>query len=452
MDLPLSLFSRQRPRSLVRQGLYTSLEEGMLATAFISLTQGVFLTNFVLFLGQGNPRLYSYVSIVSAIPSLVLFSYFISPILTSKLRSRRRVSMITSVIGRGFWLFIAAIPFLPLSSDGKILCLFAGLAMSSSLEVIGANAWLAWMADLVPRNVRGAFYGWRNLFSGLVAGVTVWVGAGWMKHSKDNGHEAAGYAVTFSVAVLFAVAAALVLRRQHEPVDLPRQRMDWVEMLRVPWGRPGFRRLLVFFAMWNFSLGVAGSFFTVYQKEYFGWSYDMMGYFQITVAACSLASVWFWGRRVDKVGPQRVLAHCGLLVCTLPFTWIFTTPEITWPAWMNAVLSGVLWSGFNIAAFNVAQAAAPAEGRQYYLGLLNAANGIGMLVGVIVGGQIAQWLPPNLAQWGSWTFASFFVLFAVSGIGRLVSLQVLFWGRWSEVIGKPLRGDAGQSAASAPPS
>jgi hypothetical protein len=148
MQSALSLFfGRQRPASLKRQGMYRSVLEGMLATVHITLVQGAFLTNFVLFLGANNFT----ISIITAIPFLVQASYFLSPILTGKFHSRRKVAAVCSAIGRSLWLFSGAIAFLPISSGAKVACFIATLAAGSALEVIGQNAWQSWMADLVAR-------------------------------------------------------------------------------------------------------------------------------------------------------------------------------------------------------------------------------------------------------------------------------------------------------------
>jgi MFS family permease len=401
--------------------MYRSVLEGMLATVHITLVQGVFLTNFALFLGANNFT----ISVITAIPFLVQASFFLSPILTGKFHSRRKVAAVCSAIGRSLWLFSGAIAFLPISSGAKVACFIAALALGSALEVIGQNAWQSWMADLVPRSVRGAFHSWRNIYTGAVALAVTAGGAALMDYFRREGMEAAGYLAIFSVAVLFALGASFVLWRQHEPTVAAQPTMDAKRLFLLPWRDERFRPLLKFFGCWNFSIGVAGAFFGVYMKTYLDWSFTKMGWFANTVAVVSLLMMWVWGRRVDRVGPLRVLRQCGLAVCFLPLTWVATSPEIQWPAWVNAVASGILWSGFNIAAFNLAQLAAPARGRQYYLGLLGTVNGLGMLTGLLVGGVIAQWLPFELMTTGPWTMVSFHVLFVMSGAGRFVSLQFL---------------------------
>jgi MFS family permease len=414
-------FGRQRPASLKRQGMYRSVLEGMLATVHVTLVQGAFLTNFALFLGANNFT----ISVITAVPFVVQASFFLSPILTGKFHSRRKVAAICSAIGRSLWLFSGAIAFAPMGSGAKAACFIAALATGSALEVIGQNAWQSWMADLVPRAVRGAFHSWRNIYTGVVALVVTAGGAAFMDLYRREGMEAHGYLGIFSVAVLFALCASFVLWRQHEPPEEAQLAMDVKRLFLMPWRDTRFRPLLKFFGAWNFSLGVAGSFFGVYMKTYLGWSFTKMGWFSNTVAVVSLLLMWVWGRQVDRHGPLRVLRRCGLAVCLLPLTWIATSPDVQWPAWANAVLSGILWSGFNIAAFNLAQWAAPAVGRQYYLGLLSTVNGVGMLTGLLVGGVIAQWMPFELASVGSWTFVSFHLLFFISGAGRFLSLRFL---------------------------
>ena len=82
---------RQRFRSTmreVREGLRCSTTEAIFATIHVGLTQGVILTNYVLDLGASN----FLCGVIQSLPSILQFSYLLSPLLVQKLRARKPVA------------------------------------------------------------------------------------------------------------------------------------------------------------------------------------------------------------------------------------------------------------------------------------------------------------------------------------------------------------------------
>ena len=84
---------------------------------------------------------------------------------------RKRVAVVMNALARQALLPIAVLPFADLSIDAKRAILVALFALSSLLSILGNNAWLAWMGDLVPARVRGRYFGQRTAMCTLVATV-----------------------------------------------------------------------------------------------------------------------------------------------------------------------------------------------------------------------------------------------------------------------------------------
>src|SRR5579859_365334 len=101
-DAPLS-------PSVVRRGLRLSIIEGALSNVHITISAGAFLTGFALLLGANAFEL----GILGALPFLSQLFGFAGAYLEERLGERRRLASLSALIGRGLWLPMLALPFLP---------------------------------------------------------------------------------------------------------------------------------------------------------------------------------------------------------------------------------------------------------------------------------------------------------------------------------------------------
>ena len=115
------------------------------------------------------------------------------------------------------YLPLIAFPFLSLPDVTRLRLFIALVAVTSVLAVIGNNAWIAWMGDVVPAQIRGRFFGRRTVFLTL-AGATSSLAAGVALDTLSprgwKGETLAGLA---AMACLAGLASIWLLRRQHEP-------------------------------------------------------------------------------------------------------------------------------------------------------------------------------------------------------------------------------------------
>jgi hypothetical protein len=93
------------------------------------------------------------------------------------------------------------------------------------------------------------------------------------------------------------------------------------------------------------------------------------------------------------------------------------TPERWWPIAIEAVISGTLWGGHGIAAFDVAIGVSPRRGRPFYLAVFAVGAGVGFAVSSILAGLLAAALAAPLRDAGS-TWSEIHVLFLLSALGR----------------------------------
>lgn len=417
-DVPVA--ERSLAPSQVRRGLLLSIAEGMMAQVHITLTAGAFLTGYALMLGAGNVT----VGIVAALPFLIQPLQLFGAWLIERQGARKPLA-VSGSLGRSLWLILLVLPYLPLSTTHRLIALIATLAVANALLTLCGNAWLNWMTDLVPPRLRGRYFGTRSSAMAVVAMVANFGGGLWLDRMRAADRAVDGYTGILSVAILCAAGASILLSRLPEPPLVQTQRLPIREVVRRPLQHPAFRRFMVGLMVWHAALGIATPFFSAHALTVLHLSFQTLAMFDVITAAVSIGAVGLWGQLADRVGHRRVLLMCITGVILLPWCWVIATPSALWPLYVNAVLSGIWWSGLNLALSNRLMEQVPAEGRGGYLAVFAASTGLTFFFASMISGNVANLLSAVSLDIGWLSLNNYQIIFVFSSMLRLSTL--VFW-------------------------
>ncbi|MDA8142307.1 MAG: MFS transporter [Desulfobacteraceae bacterium] len=400
-----------------------SFFDGMCANVYANLTGGAFLTGFALSLGMNDLM----IGVLLAIPFIVtLFqipgSYFIC-------RKGRRKSLAywTATISRLLWLPLLVIGLLPFESSGwhpfLVLACFLVLQAFSSVSYI---AWISWTSDLVPDEIRGTFFGVRNMLCGAAGIASVLIFGNLLDILKaDFGRTTLIFGVPFGCAVIFGLMSSHFLKRIPDVLEA---RFDcksfWQELLG-PFRDQIFRRYLVFALCWNFSVHMATPFFFLYFLRELKYSYGFIAMLTTIAALVDLFAVRFWGTISDRVKNKAVIQLTGWGVAFLPALWALVRPQDLLLPIVIQVLSGGFWAGVGLCTSNLQLRISPQQGRVWFLSVYSITAGLGGAVAPIAGGLILSVLnhyAPTQTNGGA---LSLHYIFIASSLLRILSMLVL---------------------------
>ncbi len=402
-----------------RQGLRISVIEGSWATVHIVLTTNAFLTGFALFLGCNDFEL----SLVTSVPLLMQLFQILGAQLVERTGRRKAICAWLSFLGRLVWLPMALLPFV---WRGDVIVLFLLLyGLGTLLQNLAAPAWLTWMGDLVPRQIRGRYFGWRNRVVGMVSMAASIMAGLILDLARDHGKEGIGFLSIQVMAVGAAAVAFAYIRKQREPPYRAEPMPPLVEYVARPLRDASYRRILVFYLYWLFAVGISTPFFAAHLLKNLGWNFKGIAYLNIVTAAMTILSQPFWGRLIDRYGHKPVLTVCEVAILHLPLYYVFCPIGVTWPIWLNAVLAGIFWSGFNLAIFSLVLGALPAKGRPGYMAAYSAWSGVMNFVAITLGGWLALRLIGVHIQLGSLPVGNYQLLFILTSILRFPGLFLL---------------------------
>jgi MFS family permease len=357
-------------RSLLRSSLSACTIEGTAAEVVGSCCGGAALTGWAFHLGM-DARL---VGVVAALPIVAQIFHVLGAVLTARL-GHRRTALLAIAISRQAFLPLAVAPLLPLGPEGKRMLLVALAGLHHGAGIVANNAWTAWMGEMVPRSLRGRYFGRRTAVCTVAGGLSALVVGLVLDHGQRlavAGPVLQGTALVASIAGAWSV---FLMSRQHA-APARRYPTRWVMRALVrPWSDPGARRLVAYSVAWNGACGLSAPFFGLYLLRDLGTGYALLAAQGAGLAAAKVASASAWGRALDRAGPRRLLVGCTAGLVLSPLAWIACGPGTLWPLALEAVVGGALLGGHAVASFALPLSVAPARERPFYLAVVAVAGG-----------------------------------------------------------------------------
>lgn len=398
--LPLSHRVKHNLSWFFFDGLFAAASDNILVT---------YLALYLLALGatRGQIGLMSSFSSLSA--ALLLLP---AALLVEKVGRRKELTILFGgVLARLTVLSLALLPFL---LHGQAL-IIVGIALAVLRDAFGNLAYPAWMSltgAIVPLEGRGRYFGTRNFAMGIAGMVMIYL----VGELITRIAVPAGYQLALGLAFLLGLISTFCFWHLNDPEQSPTASsrntpaLSAGEMLKGIWSRPAFMALCLVMALWNFSLNIAGPFFSVYMVEKLRFSAALVGAATVVSNIAGLLVQRRVGALSDRWGPRRVQLISMLCIPLLPAAWIFISRF--WQVAMLNIFSGAFWGAFNLVSFNLLLTLTPQSQRARYSAFYQ------MMVTLALAGG---------AAFGSWvvTVWGYKAIFLCSAVGRF-SAALLF--------------------------
>ena len=389
--------------------------EGAFATVFIVFSGGVFLTGLALMWGANDIE----IGLLAAIPFLAQAAQLLSAYFISKTGQRKSVVFWGIAIGRQLWWIL--IPLLFVNGEWRLYALI-GLVIFSSISVmISTPGWLSWMADLVPERIRGRYFGVRSAAVSVATILATICGGLIIDKFKNSGHEQPGFAIIIGIAAIGALAAILLMNKLPDTsIGLFKLNMN-LSLILEPLKDRNYRFLIKVFFLWNMAIGLGAAFFIPHMLNNLHMNFTQISMYLSLAALTAILLNKPWGSVIDKFGCKPVIAICSFGIVLVPLIWWLPRPDFLWIFVFEAIYSGALWTGFNLAIFNIPIVNSPKDKRIVYLAMFSVVTGIGFFIASLIGGVLAENL--NHIRWhiGKQTGVNYHILFTASAVLRFAA-------------------------------
>lgn len=411
------------------RALRMSIIDGALATIMASLAGGIFLVGFALnVLGASTVQ----VGILAALPVSANLAQLFGSVFIEMFGRRRLLCIVTVIAGRLMWIPVILLPLAMFDAwgDMRVWLLILMVGLSCLLGAVSGVAWLEWMSDVIPGNIRGSYLGRRNMVCAAAGMVVVLAGGAFLNawEQQHGKQDPWGYIILFAVGLLLGLASAWYLIAVPDPKD--RQTSDRppfrFQTLAGPFRDRNFLSLVVYVGAFMFVTQLAGPFYSVYMIEELAVDFATITWFITFATLASLFMLRIWGPISDQMGNKPVMIVAGAAHALIPLVWVIAQPSgYYWPLVLAHVLSGVFYCALTLAQINILIKLAPETGRSVYIAVFNAAIGLAVAVAPITGGWLLELMKDFAWAAGEFRLTNLHLLFLFSGLLQLVVLLAI---------------------------
>jgi MFS family permease len=279
-------------------------------------------------------------------------------------------------------LFIFGMALVPLTSGfldvaNRLALLLALLFCFNLSRGISSCAWLPWITQLVPAELRGRYLARDAAVQNLASFITFLVAAATLT----------GMTHAWQFAVLFAFSAtagaiSLAFLKRIPDVPIPeggktsQTPVPWLEMIRFA----PFHKLLRTAVAWSVAYGGINAFTVAFLKAHSGLSEGQILLISSVAFLGGVSSLWLLGARFDRVGSKPVLgaACCGWLL-VLGGWGALAGGGAASSVWLVLGLQfamGLLAAAVSMANNKLAMSIVPAMGRNHFFAIFSVVSNV----------------------------------------------------------------------------
>jgi MFS family permease len=401
-----------------------SIADGALATVMGTLTSGVFLTGMALALGASRLQ----IGVLAALPPLATVMQLVGSYLIERHGQRKRLCFWASLLSRCTWVPLLLVAMLPRGEESRraVWAIAALIGLGSALGSIGGVAWLSWTKELVPDRLRIRFLSRRNFMTtllslslGMLVGVVL---DGWNAAFPSS---MGGFALLLGFALLAGVCSSYCMSKVSDAKPPAQcEPADFGELVSLPFRDVNFRRVLLFYGLWNLSVHVAGPFFSVYMLQTMGLPFLYVTGLITLSSIVGLCFNGFWARLKERYGIKPVIYLATLADAFVPLLWVFASGT---GYWLLIVIHffGVFSAPLALGPNTMVMRLAPSVRSSAYMAVFSALIGPVTALASIAGGAVSGAFEGSAAGSGWIQLGGLQFIFLLSFVGRLLSLLVL---------------------------
>lgn len=375
---------RHKSKSLFRPGMIAATMEGFPAIVIVLLLGGPFLTGYLLYLGADSTQ----IGIVLAIPSLANVLQIFGAFLIQKFQNRKIGLLIFAGLHRIIWTLTGLIPFLfPHQWWVVLYILVTMLAFTSN--AFGIVFFTSLMADMVPVQVRGRYFGFRNSLIWAFGCIVLVIGG----QILDRMEEPAGFHILYLICAVCAVLNVLAFTRYPNMPFVPSQEHDVKKMVIQPFLHKPFLIATLFIALWLLLQGLSIPFYNYVMLDLMKVSYSWISIITMTQNVAMMLSYYIWGTLNMRHSTRTLLFWTLPIVALSSLMWGFTSFLPVIPVlFLIHIALGIGTGGFNQLMFNFVISDTPKSERPMFIAVFYGLTGLTGFIGPVIGGLVYRQL------------------------------------------------------------
>ena len=348
---------------------------------------------------------------------------------------RRNTAIITNVFQGLTYIFLFWLTMI--TSHPIFILLFYVLGIF--ITTLAMSSWFTWMNDLVPENIRGTYWGGRNMYGTIAQVLALLVAGLLLTYFKGRHEDIIGFGILFTTASVFRILSGVALtRQQHFPMVVLREDehisiFQFISNIR----KNNLGKFVLFNILFTFSTNIMPPLIVVYLLKTINVTYWQFSVITMVFNISMAFSLPYWGRLADKFGNSRIFIFTTSLIPLLALAWALSRNFYEFIG--IQLISGFLWAGSILSGQNFiidnSSSRTLALNHPYFQSL----NNLSMTAGSLLGGFLSilvMKIPFNSIFFVKFTNLRLELIFFLSFLLRVI-VVLFFIKQIREVKQKP---------------
>jgi MFS family permease len=373
---------------------------------------GAYITPFALSMQATTQQ----IGFLTSLPNFMnMLTALFTPMISERLGSRKTLLVSSVFVQALMWLPMLLIPYI--FHTNQVWWLIAFVSLSTITGALSSSPWSSIMADLLPPEIRGRYFGMRNRITSIISLIFSFVAAGLLQWFTGNTRLA--FSIIFAGATCSRLISVYGLSQMFEPhpVMPPNTPKESIPQIARKLFSTNIGRFIIFAVLLNFAQNIDAPFFSAYLLRGLKISYIEYQIINSMMAIVAIFVVAWWGKRADRAGNIKILHIAALMIPFVSILWTLNS-SVVWLCTVQ-VYSGFAWAGFNLCVGLFIYDAAPQENRTRFIAFFGALNAFAVTLGSLIGGNLGPHLPKISGSY-------FLTLFLMAGIIKLAVVLGLF--------------------------
>ncbi len=342
-------------------------------------------------------------------------------------RKRKLFIIICNQVHAFSWIFILIMTYTTENPIFIIIFYLMGIGATN----FAAPAWLSWMNEVVPSNLRGEYWGKRMRVMGFfqfLATSTAGTSLYFFKNIMHN--ELLGFAILFILATIFRAASIFPISRMREPkmiVPYKNKTYSIFKFMKTSL-HSNFMKFIIFSILMTFSVNILVPMLPVHILKTLKFNYIYFALITMTANIAVFISTAYWGPLIDKFGNYVIMRLCAVGILIPPFFWVFT--KSLYFIKLIQIVAGFMWAGFTLSTLNFIFDSIKKEHISIATAITTSLNNLMAFFGSITSGFLSIIVPQfHLFKFSALNLE---IIFFISFVARLITI-ILFSRSFKEV-------------------
>jgi len=355
--------------------------------AWFTITQQVFFVGFLNANGASDTMIGTVNTIIMACGLFTL----ISPLILERMKKRKRYLLIMRAIYGFLHLgVVAVLPFTPFSADVRLFLIILTLIIAAVFtNVLIGSGIPVWHMQSVPKGIRAAHFAYVSMGNHIVIIISLLSAGVLLDNMTMEGRELYAFLIIRLVAFLFILIDILIFTRVSEmPYESPAERIKIKDFLLLPLKHKPFLLMMFIMVLWNFTITLAGTYYTSYLLDDLGISYRFISFATSGATALLVVATPIWRKIVTKTSWLKALGLSLLTYSIFVGGYGFVFQDNLWLYIVCVLGIAITAPGINLAVMSLPFLHTPQENQTMFVSLFTTSNTVAMFLGVAVGNTL----------------------------------------------------------------